>query len=203
MDMDVHANKDVLQHGERLIEANVLEGPCKSRLHHVVRASWARDAEPSNQTHVPGGANDAQQECAHKAEEGQDDRCHARVEASIAANCVEEIGGEEGERRNRRHENKRLAPFTTGRLHQGDAIKFDLSLRWRVDPGDHVEEGGLPGAVRPDDRRDHPLRDLKVNGVHCNESTEASSNCAGAEHRRAHFAASLESAKVRMRRRAG
>ena len=42
------------------------------------------------------------------------------------------------------------------------AVEADAAVGGLVEPGEHVEEGGLAGAVRADDRDDRPLRDLEV-----------------------------------------
>ena len=53
------------------------------------------------------------------------------------------------------------------------APKGDLSAVGLVEPGEDVEERGLAGAVRPDDRADRPLLELKVHAGKGRQSAEA------------------------------
>ena len=79
--MDVSADQDVLQCGKRLIEADVLEGSSKAGLDHVVRASWARDPNALDRTHIPERSDDGEEQRRDEPEECHHHREHALVEA--------------------------------------------------------------------------------------------------------------------------
>jgi hypothetical protein len=72
----------------------------------------------------------------------------------------------------------------------------DAALVRGVEPGEDVEERGLPGPVRPDDRGDPPV-DREVHPVQRRESAEPLRDAPGFEQGRAQWASS------RWRRRAG
>ncbi len=66
-------------------------------------------------------------------------------------------------------------------------LEQDLAFLRRVDPGDHVEERRLAGAVRADDADDLALADDEVEPVEAPEPTEGERDALHLEQRRSLF----------------
>ena len=77
----------------------------------------------------------------------------------------------------------RWAIWSRRSLWIGCAVELDLARRDVVEPGDAVEEGRLPGAVRSDDADDGALVDLEVELVDREEPAEPLGDGAGNEQR--------------------
>ena len=206
----MHTNEDVLERRQALVEANVLEGACKAGHDHVVRASRSSHADPLDEAVVPGGANDVQEQGAHKPEEGNGDRGDPLDKAKVSSDDHEEVDGQADERNRWKDQQDRLTPRTSRRRDQQFPIELDRALGWGIDARDDIEEGGLPCAVRPNDRADGTTRNLEVNVVHGHEAAELPGNATCPQHwtalRCAHFKPPFpifRGANSRTRRRAG
>jgi hypothetical protein len=87
-----------------------------------------------------------------------------------------------------------------GLAREVDAADEEPARRGRDQAGERVEEGGLAGAVRPDDAHQGSVFDLEIDTVDRGEAAEADDDAARRQRGRRHRAAA-RSSRARSRQR--